>query len=212
MIIALLNQKGGVGKTTLALHLAAELTQREREVTVVDADPQGSALDRSQARAKAGLPRLFAVVGLARETLHQEVPEIARTVHHVVIDGPPRVTALTRSAMLASDLVLIPVQPSPYDVWACSEIVGLLREAMAFKPRLKGAFIVSRRIARSVIGRDVYGALENFELPILWTSIGQRVVFAESAIHGRLVKELDRRCTASAEIEHLAADVLQVSR
>ncbi len=71
MIIALLNQKGGVGKTTLALHLAAELTQQRREVTVVDADPQGSALDWSQARSKAGLARLFGVVGLARETLHQ---------------------------------------------------------------------------------------------------------------------------------------------
>jgi chromosome partitioning protein len=132
MIIAFLNQKGGVGKTTLAMHLAAELSCSRYQVMVIDADPQGSALDWSQARQRAGLPRLFGVVGIPRETLHQEVPAIARIVDHVVIDGPPRVTALARSAILAADVVLIPVQPSPYDVWACTDIVSLVREAMIY--------------------------------------------------------------------------------
>ncbi len=212
MIIAFLNQKGGVGKTTLAMHLAAELSCSRFQVMVIDADPQGSALDWSQARQRAGLPRLFGVVGIPRETLHQEVPAIARIVDHVVIDGPPRVTALARSAILAADVVLIPVQPSPYDVWACTDIVSLVREAMIYKPTLRAAFVISRRVARTIIGRDVASALEQFDLPILNGAISQRIAFAESAINGQLVRELSRVGAAQAEVATLMFDVLRFGR
>jgi chromosome partitioning protein len=78
MIFAFLNQKGGVGKTTLATHIAGELALRGLHVVLLDADPQGSSLDWTQRRSQQGLPRLFSAVGLARETLHQEAPELAR--------------------------------------------------------------------------------------------------------------------------------------
>lgn len=116
MIVALLNQKGGVGKTALATPIAGELTLRGQNVILIDADPQGSTLDWTQRRSQQGLPRLFSAVGLARETLHQEAPEQARRTDRVIIDGPPRIAALARSALLAADRVLIPVQPSPYDL------------------------------------------------------------------------------------------------
>jgi chromosome partitioning protein len=212
VIIAFLNQKGGVGKTTLAMHLAAELSCSRYQVMVIDADPQGSALDWSQARQRAGLPRLFGVVGIPRETLHQEVPAIARIVDHVVIDGPPRVTALARSAILAADVVLIPVQPSPYDVWACTDIVSLVREAMIYKPTLRAAFVISRRVGRTIIGREVASALEQFDLPVLNGAISQRIAFAESAINGQLVRELNRVGAAQAEVATLMFDVLRFGR
>lgn len=207
MIVALLNQKGGVGKTTLATHLAGEFVAGGARVTVIDADPQGSVLDWSQRRAENGLARLFGVVGLPRETLHGEAPEIARSVDHVVIDGPPRVTALARSAILAADLVLIPVQPSPYDVWASAEIVSLISEARLFKPQLRAAFVVNRRIVGTIIGRDVRAALPE-DFPVLASDIGQRVIFAESVATGRLARELEPDGAAAREITAFAVEIM----
>ncbi len=207
MIFALLQQKGGGGKTTLATHLAGALATLETSVLVVDADPQGSALDWSQRRSLLGLPRRFGVLGLARETLHQEVPQIARHTHHVIIDGPPRVTALARSAIIAADLVLIPVQPSPYDIWASQEIIALINEAKVFKPTLKAAFVINRRIVGTVIGRDVRQALAEYPLRTLGAAVSQRILFPESAASGQLVDEIDAKSSAAREISTLAADV-----
>src|SRR3954467_2852623 len=129
MIIALLNQKGGVGKTTLALRLAGAWARQGRRVTLIDADPQDSALDWSAQRTREGLPVLFRGVVMEGETLHREAPAIARRVDHVVI-YESRLAALMRSALLASALALLPVQPpSPFDGWASAETLTLIDEA-----------------------------------------------------------------------------------
>jgi chromosome partitioning protein len=158
VIVALLNQKGGVGKTTLAPHLAGQWVAKGKRV-VVDADPQDSALDWSRQRAKEALPQLFSVLAFARDTLHRAAPKIARNADHVVIDGPPRLTPMMRSALLAADLVIIPALPSPFDGWASGEILRLVREAHIFRPQLLARFVLNRCSVRSVIAREAAEAL-----------------------------------------------------
>ncbi|MDG4601757.1 MAG: ParA family partition ATPase [Defluviicoccus sp.] len=211
MIVALLNQKGGVGKTTLALHLAGAWASQGKRVVLIDADPQGSALDWSEQRAREGLARLFGIVGLARDTLHREAPELARDADHVVIDGPPRVASLMRSALLAADLVLIPVQPSPLDGWASAEMLALLREARLYRPQLAARFVLNRCGARTVIARETAQALAEHDPPVLASVVGQRVAFAEAAQTGRLVSELDADGPGAREIVALAADVRRLA-
>ncbi|MGM5030040.1 ParA family partition ATPase [Tardiphaga sp. 862_B3_N4_1] len=207
MIVALLNQKGGVGKTTLALHLAGQWANEGRRVTLIDADPQGSSLDWSQQRAREGLPHLFSIVGLARDTLHREAPELARNADHIVIDGPPRVAGLMRSALLAADLVLIPVQPSPFDGWASAEMLALIAEARVYRPELAARFVLNRCAARTVIARETAETLADHDPPVLSATIGQRVAFADMAQSGRLVFEADTYSMAAREIAAFATEV-----
>jgi chromosome partitioning protein len=203
-VIAILNQKGGVGKTTLAVHIATAIARKKRRVLLLDADPQGSALD--WAAARHGEP-LFPVVGLPKSSIHKELPALAANYEIVIIDGPPRVYDVARSAIMASDLVLVPVQPSPYDVWAAKEIIDLLNEAAVYKPALQKAFIINRKIVNTAIGRDVAEALSAYPIPVLSTSVCQRVAFAESATQGLTVYELDPEMLAAQEMNQLADEV-----
>ncbi len=206
MIIAVLNQKGGVGKTTLSVNFAAAAALSGKRSLLIDADPQGSALDWQASRKGENL---FPVLGLAKPTLHKDVPALAVHYDHVIIDGPPRVNDLARSALLASDRVVIPVQPSPYDVWAADEIVKLIQEVALYKENLQSLFVINRKIVNSAIGRDVVEALKTYPFPVADAVVHQRVAFAESAAAGLSVLESDPKGTAAKEIRILVRELLE---
>jgi chromosome partitioning protein len=116
-----------------------------------------------------------------------------------------------RSALLAADLVLIPVQPSPLDGWASAEMLGLLREARIYRPQLAARFVLNRCGARTVIARETAESLADHDPPVLASTIGQRVAYADAAQSGRLVFELAEQGAAALEIAALAAEIGRIA-
>lgn len=207
MIYAFLNQKGGVGKTTLSLHVAGALARSKNRVLLIDADPQQSAMKWSEIRTG---DIAFSVIGMAKATLHKEIVSLSADYDHVVIDGAPRVTELARSIILAADVVVIPVQPSPFDVWAAAETVELIKEARIYKENLKSVIAINRKIVNTAIGRDVREALASLEVPILDTDVSQRVGFAEAVASGQTVLDTDPDGSAAREVISLVRELVKL--
>ena len=205
-VLAVLNQKGGCGKTTIALNLAAYFSLNGESVQFIDADPQATAMDWNAIRTA---DPLFPVVGIPRSTLHRDMPKLAAPYAWTVIDGPPLSGDVAKSAIMASDFVLIPMMPSPFDIWSAQKIVDLVAEAQAFKPEIKVAFAVSRKTANTAISKGFRGSLVAAypESTILLAEIGQRVAFVESAAHGLTVIESEPRGAAAREIKQLAEEL-----
>lgn len=217
MKIAFVNQKGGVGKTTLAVHVADALARRDKRVLLIDADPQGSAIDWAAARESthetADGDVLFPVVAHPTHFIHKEMTVLAKGYDCVIIDGPPRVNDVSASVILSSDLVLIPVMPSGFDVWAAPDIIELVNKAKIMKDSIgetvEAAFVVNRKVNQTVIGNAVSDTLGQHPLPILPTSISQRIAFADSVTKGRTVLEIDPNGPASLEITGLVNDIME---
>lgn len=203
-VIAVLNQKGGSGKTTIATHLARALQLQGSSVLLVDSDKQGSARDWSAVDESNPVT----VIGLDRPTLDRDLKNISDK-DFVVIDGSPQATDLAVSAIKAADFVLIPVQPSPYDIWATSDLVDLVKQRIEMTDnKLKSAFVVSRAIKNTRIGGEVSEVLAEYGLPVLDAKIVQRIAYPNSAAIGKTVFETESKTSdAVAEMNALATEV-----
>jgi len=203
-VTAILNPKGGSGKTTLATNLARALHESGRSVLVVDSDPQGSARDWHAMNEANPLP----LVALDRANNLNTVKSVAGAYDRIVIDGAAKLENMLAAAIKVSDLVLIPVQPSPYDVWATGDLVELVqarREVTGGRP--VAAFVVTRKIDGTRLGADVRQVLAEYDLPVLAAEIVQRQVYPRTAAAGLTVFDGDDS-KARAEIEGLTEEVL----
>ena len=203
-IIAVLNQKGGAGKTTLSTNLARALQQGGDKVLLVDSDPQGSARDWNA----AGNGELLPVIGLDRPTLAKDIQAIRDNQDWIIIDGAPQIAELAVAAIKCADLILIPVQPSPYDVWACEDLVDIIKtrqEVTNGKP--KAAFIISRVIKNTQLSKEIGEALKGYGLPVFKNFTSQRVIYPKSAATGSTVLDAEGATDAAAEIKAIAKEL-----
>ena len=199
-VIALLNQKGGVGKTTLSINLAQAFQLRGLRVLIVDTDPQGSAQDWYQAGQNHGLD-MPGVVGVERPTLEKSIPQLRNAFDIIIIDGAAKLQDITVSALKTADIVLIPIQPTVLDIWATDDLVELVKARQSVtggKP--KAAFLVNRQIFGSRLAGDANDALSHFEMPVFKARTTQRVVYAECIASGSTVLDIEPNGPASAEI------------
>jgi chromosome partitioning protein len=203
-IIAVLNQKGGAGKTTLSTNLARALQLAGDKVLLVDSDPQGSARDWNA----AGNGDLLPVIGLDRATLAKDIQAIQDNQDWLIIDGAPQIAELAIAAIKCADMILIPVQPSPYDVWACEDLVEIIKtrqEVTNGKP--KAAFVISRVIKNTQLSKEIGEALEGYGLPVFKHFTSQRVIYPKTAVTGSTVLDADTSGEAAAEIRAIAQEL-----
>jgi chromosome partitioning protein len=203
-IIALVGNKGGAGKTTLAVNLAAGLA-RQDSVAVIDADPQGSALQWRAIAGDASAPPVAA----AEPDLQRQAMRLLRDYRCVVIDCPPSVHAPQTGAVLGfGDLALIPVQPSPMDLWASVHIEKSIEDAHRLNPSLRTLLVINQLEPRTTLSRLVRDALSEIAFPVADTAVRRRAVYRASALQGKSVFDMGcRGADAAAEIEQLIQEV-----
>ena len=204
MIIAFVNQKGGAGKTTLSINVAADLANQGHKVLLIDADKQGSTSTWASLRDDTA----FQVVSLTRENMARDALKLADDYDFTVIDGPPHAEEIARSCIIASDFVVLPIEPSGLSTWASDLTVKQVQEAQEYKETLKCGFVVSRKIGNTVIGRQIRDMAAEGGIPILIAEIENRVAFAESLTMGQSIFEWAPKSPAAHEIQSLTQEIL----
>jgi chromosome partitioning protein len=204
MIVAFVNQKGGVGKTTLAINLAAALRRRDYRVLMIDADPQGTALQWKSLEQNIA----FDVMHFPKPLSSQELQSFAKDHDFVVIDTPPAIGHISESVLALGGLAVVPLGPSPLDIWASRHTAEMIEEAGKRDKTLKGKLLICRKIPRTRMGREAREALNVLGLEIFETEICQRIAYVESMLSGVSVLQYAAAGEAAREVERFCGEVI----
>ena len=200
-IIAVLNTKGGAGKSTIATNLARAFQQDGHSVLIVDSDPQGTARDWRETGGDIDLPAVF---GIDRPTLDIDLPKVAHAFDVILIDGAAKMTKMAVSAIKAADLVLIPVQPSAADLWAVNDLVDMIETRQQITDgRPRAVFVINRQILGTRLAGGVDDVLASYGLPVLESRTSQRVAYSEAMAAGLTVLDHEPEGKAADEIRSL---------
>jgi chromosome partitioning protein len=206
LILSFVNQKGGVGKSTLSINVAACLAMLGHKVLLIDADKQATSSDWKSLRSKDD--SIFQVVSMARENMARDAIQIAGGYDFTVIDGPPQAETISRSCIVASDLVAVPIEPGGASRWSSDLTVRQVKEAQELKQTLKCGFVVSRKITGTVLGRDTRANAADAGIPVFKTEIEQRVAYAEALTLGKTIFEWASNSAAARDIQSLTHELL----
>lgn len=204
-VVTIAQQKGGAGKTTLACNLAVAWAQSGLKVATVDIDPQGSLTDWYRARAAAlgdgGTGLTHAQVSGWRT--QREVERLVRDHDVVVVDSPPHAETEAKLAVRVAALVVVPVQPSPMDLWATRPTLDLA------KGEKRPALIVLNRVPpRGKVADIVIQKAQELGVPVAGCMVGNRTGFAAAMMDGQGLVETERRSRGAEEIAELAREIL----
>jgi chromosome partitioning protein len=206
-VISVTNRKGGVGKTSLSCNLAVELVAMGKRVCVLDADPQGSATFWASC-GEGVLSKIVRPVDASdAKKFRKALDEAKRQCDRVIVDCPPSLSDASIAAMVESDIVLLPTQPSSLDIRAGMDALRLAREARKMRQgKSMGIGLVPNRMARTRLGADLLTALVTMGEKVL-PPISNRSVVAESAVSGLSCREASPKSPAAQEFAALAAGV-----
>lgn len=207
MILSFLNQKGGTGKTTLALGAAAYWARQDRTVLLVDADPQGTASRWAGLRQDVAFP----VVHMARDNIAIQILRMAQDYADVVIDGPARGEVLSRAVIAASDLIVVPVEASSASRWSAEVTARQIEEARQFKPVLQCVYLMSRMHPRTALGIAMRSNMTAAGIELLEAAICNRVAFAEALSQGLTIYEWAPNSPATAEVDAVMDEIDQLA-
>lgn len=209
-VVAIINQKGGTGKTTLATNLAWVLAEKGN-VLLLDADSQAST--QNWAAGDGATPDNLAIREIGKGDLIRTVRSMAAGHDWVIIDGPPGITKTSADAVRVADVVLIPAKPSPLDVWAASDVVAAVQARQKTAQGLpKAAFVITMSQPRTRLGQRIDAALYEMGLPVLRARTTQRVAYpnaineGNSVIVGRDQTARNEILAIKGELEGLAND------
>ena len=210
LVVAIVNQKGGTAKTTLSTNLAWALAEKGN-VLLLDADPQASA--QNWAAGDDPVREGLTVQGIGTGDLQRLVQSVATGYDWVIIDGPPGITKTSADAVRVADVVLIPAQPSPLDVWAAADIVEAVQARQKTNRGVpKAAFVITMTQPRTRLGRQIDDALNELGIPVFQARTTRRVAYpnaindGNSVVAGRDQTARNEILAIKGELEALAND------